>query len=159
MNRQFKIKVNGTEHHIDLHGNSMLVDDVPFVIGEQEGMLTVDGIAFDVKLEQERAVVDGQEYEIDLNGMRLRMRQQHRGASEAAIAPAGPGAVTAVMPGLIIKLKVAEGNEVKVGDVLLILEAMKMENEIAAERDGVVKKIHIEAGDRVENGQPLLDIE
>jgi biotin carboxyl carrier protein len=158
MNRQFKIKVNGIEHRIDLHGNSMLVDDVPFVIGMQNGMVTADGIAFDVQLEQTRAVVDGREFEIDLNGMRLRTQVQHRGNEQTA-APAGPGAVTAVMPGLIVKLKVAEGDEVKVGDVLLILEAMKMENEIIAEREGVVKKIHIEAGNRVENGQALLDIE
>ncbi len=158
MNRQFKIKVNGTEHRIDLSGNSMLVDDVPFIIGTQESMITVDGIAFDVQLEQTRAVVDGKEYEIDLNGMRLRS-QMHHHQGEQGPPPAGPGAVTAVMPGLVVKLLVTEGDAVHVGDVLLILEAMKMENEIAAERDGTVKKIHISAGDRVENGQALLDIE
>ncbi len=74
-------------------------------------------------------------------------------------APAGEGAVTAPMPGKILKILVKEGESVKTGQGLLILEAMKMENEIPAPKDGVVKKILIKEGDTVDTGQALLELE
>jgi biotin carboxyl carrier protein len=158
MDRLFKLKVDGVEYRIDLRGNGMLVDDVPFVIGTQDGMVTVDGIAFDVNVEDQRAVVDGHEFAIELAGVRLK-HSRNKLALEPELPLAGPGAVTAMMPGAIVRVQVEAGQAVEVGDVLLILEAMKMENEIQAERAGTVSKVHVKAGDRVETGQPLVDIE
>ncbi|ASJ04783.1 pyruvate/oxaloacetate carboxyltransferase [Thermococcus barossii] len=74
-------------------------------------------------------------------------------------APAGEGAVTAPMPGKILRILVKEGEEVKTGQGLLILEAMKMENEIPAPKDGVVKKILVKEGDTVDTGQTLIELE
>lgn len=65
-------------------------------------------------------------------------------------------AITAPMPGTIIKYEVSEGDLVQKGQTLLILEAMKMENRIVAPKDGVVKKILKNAGDHVKRGEPLL---
>ncbi|GCC52439.1 acetyl-CoA carboxylase biotin carboxyl carrier protein subunit [Chryseotalea sanaruensis] len=65
--------------------------------------------------------------------------------------------VKAPMPGLIINLKVAEGDTVKAGDQLLILEAMKMENILKSPGDGVVKKIKVKKGDSVEKNQVLIE--
>jgi propionyl-CoA carboxylase alpha chain len=53
------------------------------------------------------------------------------------------------MPGLVVSIAVAEGQEVKAGDTLAVIEAMKMENIIRAERDGVIKKIYVKPGDSV----------
>lgn len=64
--------------------------------------------------------------------------------------------VKAPMPGLVLKVFVAEGNEVKKGDNLFILEAMKMENIIKATADVTVKAVKIKPGDKVEKGQVLL---
>ena len=58
-------------------------------------------------------------------------------------------AVRSPMPGLVVSIAVAEGQEVKVGDTLAVIEAMKMENIIRAERDGIIKKIYVKPGDSV----------
>ncbi len=73
-------------------------------------------------------------------------------------APAGEGVVTAPMPGKILRILVKEGEQVKTGQGLLILEAMKMENEIPAPKDGVVKKILVKEGDTVDTGQALIEL-
>ncbi|RLD57414.1 MAG: acetyl-CoA carboxylase biotin carboxyl carrier protein subunit [Bacteroidetes bacterium] len=67
--------------------------------------------------------------------------------------------INAPLPGNIFKLIVKEGDSVEKGDVLLIMEAMKMENNILAETSGVVKKIHISEGDNVLQNDKLIEIE
>ena len=63
------------------------------------------------------------------------------------------------MQGMIVKLKVKIGDKVNEGDTVAVLEAMKMENDIQAEEDGVVKEIFVEAGDAVNSGDILMVIE
>jgi biotin carboxyl carrier protein len=65
----------------------------------------------------------------------------------------------APMPGLVVRLLVEEGQEVAKGDSLVVLEAMKMENEIRAEADGVVSSIHVSAGDAVTKNAVLIEFE
>lgn len=65
--------------------------------------------------------------------------------------------VKAPMPGLILDIKIEEGAEVKKGDVLMILEAMKMENVLKSPADGTIKDIKIKQGDNVEKNQVLID--
>ena len=76
----------------------------------------------------------------------------------AAAAPAGAEAVNAPMPGNINAVKVAAGQNVKKGDVLVILEAMKMENEIMAPRDGVVASVAVTKGATVNTGDLLVSL-
>jgi biotin carboxyl carrier protein len=71
----------------------------------------------------------------------------------------GGGVVRSVMPGIVLKVFVAEGDQVEVGTPLLILEAMKMENEIRAEGEGTVAKIHVEEGMAVNSNVSLLTIQ
>ena len=71
-------------------------------------------------------------------------------------AGAGEHSVDAPMPGKVIKLVAAEGQAVKAGDVLLILEAMKMQNEITADADGTVKKFNVAAGQSVKAHESLV---
>jgi biotin carboxyl carrier protein len=67
--------------------------------------------------------------------------------------------VTSPMPGTILDLKVSLGQTVKAGDILVILEAMKMENEIVAVKDGVVSKIYTSNGTPINIGEPIVSIE
>lgn len=67
--------------------------------------------------------------------------------------------IKAPMPGLILEVNVVEGQEVKQGDYLLVLEAMKMENTLTAPRDGVVKKLPIKQGQTVDKNQLLVEME
>ena len=79
-------------------------------------------------------------------------------APVAAPAAAGSVAVTAPMPGKILGVKASAGQAVKRGQVLLILEAMKMENEIVAPQDGTVASINVAVGDSVEPGATLATL-
>ena len=85
-------------------------------------------------------------------------------AAPAAAAPAAPAviaagtSVDAPLPGNIFAIKVKEGNAVKAGDVLIVIEAMKMENEVCAPSDGVVKQIAVTKGQLVATGDTLVVI-
>ena len=85
-------------------------------------------------------------------------------AAPAAAAPAAPvvtgagEAVNAPMPGNILKVNVANGQAVKEGDVLVVLEAMKMENEIMAPKNGTVTQVLVQKGSTVDTGAPLVVI-
>lgn len=80
-------------------------------------------------------------------------------APKPAPKPAGAASVAAPLPGSIIKVLVKAGAAVKRGDTVLTMESMKMENNIMAERDGVVKTIHVQPGQSVMQGDPLFDLE
>jgi biotin carboxyl carrier protein len=71
----------------------------------------------------------------------------------------GEGALEAPMPGKVIKLAVAEGAEVEAGDVLVVLEAMKMEHELTAPAAGTVVELRVAEGEQVEAGTPLAVID
>ena len=77
-------------------------------------------------------------------------------AAPKATAGAGEHSIDAPMPGKVIKLVASEGQAVKAGEVLLILEAMKMQNEIPADADGVVKKFNVAAGQSVKAHESLV---
>ena len=88
-------------------------------------------------------------------------------AAPAAAAPAAPAApvvtgageaVSAPMPGNILKVNVKAGDAVKSGTVLVVLEAMKMENEIMAPKDGTVTQVLVSKGSTVDTGAPLVVI-
>ena len=66
--------------------------------------------------------------------------------------------IAAPMPGNILRIEVTAGQAVKAGQILLILEAMKMENEIVAPRAGTLTKVHVQKGAVVNTGDPLFDI-
>ncbi|NDA97074.1 MAG: biotin/lipoyl-binding protein, partial [Actinobacteria bacterium] len=80
-----------------------------------------------------------------------------RGASQATAAASGT--ITAPMQGTVIKLLVSQGQTVAQGEAVLVLEAMKMENQIQADKAGVISKVNCKAGDTVGSGDVLLVIE
>jgi len=155
MKREFSLTLDGAAYKIVVDGNSILVNGQPFVVGFEEGHVLVDGTPYDVTLEANRAVVGGISYGLAVEGL-----EQQRGSPKATAAVVvGEGAVTAIMPGKIIRVLVAQGDQVAEGDVVCILEAMKMENELKAPQAGVVKALYVQPGQDVEMGAVLAEIE
>jgi biotin carboxyl carrier protein len=83
----------------------------------------------------------------------------HPSVARTASPAAGAGAVKSPLPGVILQMLVAPGDSVKVGQKLLVLEAMKMENNIDSDREGTVKGVSVRQGDSVLEGDVLLTIE
>jgi acetyl-CoA/propionyl-CoA carboxylase biotin carboxyl carrier protein len=109
------------------------------------------------------------EFEVEVNGklFGVRLYEENRGARErprrkggvARRATMGGGAVVAPMQGTIVEVLVEEGQEVAPDEALCLLEAMKMESEIRAQRSGRVAKVLVEAGKTVSSGEPLVVLE
>ena len=113
-----------------------------------------------------RVVVNGEEFEVeveDLSAPGLSMpseanmrRENPVYGSPKAYKSHGMNEVTAPLPGNITDIKVGVGDQVSIGDILMILEAMKMENEIVAPIDGKIKELYVEKGQIVPSGELLL---
>jgi 3-methylcrotonyl-CoA carboxylase alpha subunit len=95
---------------------------------------------------------------VQIAGVQYQLAQadnrQRRGASQAS-----SGDLTAEMPGQVLDVRVAIGDTVAAGTVLVVLEAMKMEIRITAPQDGTVATLHVSAGDVVERGQVLVELD
>jgi len=102
--------------------------------------------------------VNGNLYEITLEVIDKADVKAPAAPAAAPAAPAGAEKVSAPMPGTILSVNVTNGASVKKGDVLFILEAMKMENEIMAPRDGVIASVNTQKGSSVEAGTVLCTL-
>ena len=124
--------------------------------------VTLNGKIYEVEVEKGEAVIQA-EYEAALPQATPVAATQEVAAPSAApvaTAPASAGAnsLTAPMPGTINAVKVTSGQQVKKGDVLFVLEAMKMENEIYADKDGKVGQVFVQKGASVSTGSPLCEL-
>ena len=151
---EFSLVLDGVTYKIAIDGNSVLVNGQPFVVGFEEERVLVDGTPYDVALEGDEVIVAGIAHELAVEGL-----EEEKAGPRAATVVASEGAVVAIMPGKIIRVLVAEGDEVAEGDVVCILEAMKMENELKAPQSGTVQSLHVQPGQDVEAGAVLAEIE
>jgi biotin carboxyl carrier protein len=97
--------------------------------------------------------VEGREFCIEKPSAELRRRAKAGGALKAEEVIGAP------MPGVIVKVPVSEGDVLKAEDVLVVVESMKMENDVRAQGRARVKKVHVKAGDSVKFGSPLVELE
>ncbi len=97
----------------------------------------------------------GERFEVEVQDDRSKQIEAltGRGRKEAV-----GGVIKAPMPGLVVRVEVTAGQEVAAGTGLVVVEAMKMENELRASHPGVVEQVHVSAGDRVEKGAPLVTL-
>ena len=124
---------------------SLLLDGASHRVAARRG----EGDAWHVTL-------DGDGIRADVVDERSRAIREMTGSADR---DSGPRPVRAPMPGLVVKVEVAEGDEVAVGDGLVIVEAMKMENELRAEAPGRVKAVRVEPGEAVDKDQVLVEFE
>lgn len=114
-----------------------------------EYTVKVNGKNYAVKLEGDKATVNGKAYDIDVKA----------GIEQKATSGSATGEeVKAALPGNILRIEVSEGDEVAEGDVLLVVEAMKMETEIKSPKAGTVQAIEVAQGDKIVTGQSLVVI-
>jgi biotin carboxyl carrier protein len=100
-------------------------------------------------------LVQGTLYRVSVEDERMRRLAQ---AARGFAPPSGEIAIKAPMPGLIVAVSVTQGQQVQEGQVLVVLESMKMENELRAPRAGVVSQIRVEGGQSVEQHETLVAI-
>jgi len=149
IDRDNEILVNGQRYEIDFQtspeGNvfSMLLNHRSL-----EGMVEQRDDRWDV-------LIRGELYEVQVLDERSYRLAKARGSVTAVT---GDATIKSPMPGIIIAVPVAEGDLVKKGDQVVILESMKMENELRAPRDGLVSRVHVSPGASVEKEQTLVTI-
>lgn len=121
--------------------------------------VTLNGKVYEVEVEKGEAMIKAEFDAAVPASAPAPVQQPAQAAAPAPAAPSGSAsAVVAPMPGNINAVKVASGQAVKKGDVLVILEAMKMENEIVAPKDGKVGQVFVQKGATVQTGAPLVEV-
>ena len=123
-----------------------------------EGMTihTGDELWLEIHGRKHKAVATkvGDAWWVHVNGHTMQFEVIEPGASSSD----NEGGLSAPMPGKILEVHVSEGQNVKSGDVLMVMEAMKMEHKIVASSDGIVESIHFKEGDQVPQGAELLSL-
>ncbi|MBS1364483.1 MULTISPECIES: biotin/lipoyl-containing protein [Alistipes] len=131
--KEYKLKINSNDYHVVVSGLSNGRADV---------------------------MVNGQSYSVEIADAGAASAPAVTATAPAPAAkPAAGGAVKSPLPGVVLDIQVAVGDRVGTGQRLMILEAMKMENNIDSDREGTVKEIKVATGDSVLEGDVLLTIE
>ncbi len=138
--KKFKFTINGNDYSVDVHG-----------IEENLARLEVNGTPYNVELH--RTVKASKTPTLVRTAVKQQVipdiQKKEGGSSHPILAP---------LPGSILKLEVGKGDIVEKGQLLLIMEAMKMENRVLADRAGVVENIKVQPGDSVLQGDVILEI-
>lgn len=141
--KEYKLKIRGTEYNVYIKN-----------VKDNVANLTVNGVEYDVEVEGIKTAPT----RVVNKGIQTPTMQ----SAEPVVKPAASGGdampLKSPLPGVVLDVKVKEGDAVKAGQTVLILEAMKMENNIEADRDGVIDRINARQGDSVLEGDVLLTI-
>ncbi|PWB70073.1 MAG: hypothetical protein C3F07_17745 [Anaerolineales bacterium] len=147
------------ERHISVNGKTYDVD-FEAVSGQPVYSLIVDGRSHEAYVQEGddawQVLLRGRLYPITVQDER---EKRLRAAAGGGVAETGEFHLKAPMPGLVVSIPVEEGQQVTKGQVLIILESMKMQNELKSPRDGVINRIKVKAGESVEQKQPLLSVQ
>jgi len=150
-------EVGRSVYRVSVDGHEFLVD------GKKTGLtnysLIVDNRSFEVDVDvaedEYHVLVDGRSYHVEL----VDERRVRLGGAQSGIQLQGRQQVSVPMPGRVIAVLVGEGDKVEKGQGLVIVEAMKMENEVRSPIAGEVKHIRVKAGDALEAGATLMVVE
>lgn len=155
--KEYQIEVVD-EHHVRV-GERLLAVNFESVSGQPVYSLILDGKSF------ESYVYQGEEdWQVLLRGHLFQVKVEDerekrlKAAAGGGVVEGGEFKLKAPMPGLVVSIPVSEGQEITKGQVLVILESMKMQNELKAPRDGKVDRIRVKTGESVEQKQTLLSV-
>lgn len=165
---KYIVTVNGVRYTVERDGDQVALGDTEAAatleqVGDTPVRLVTIGTAVHrviVKHRVEKGAyqlwLDGHVYDVEALDERARAI---RDLSAAAAGPAGPAPLVAPMPGLIVRIAVAEGDTVQAGQGLIVMEAMKMENELRAPGNGTVRRVAVATGTAVEKGTILIELD
>jgi glutaconyl-CoA/methylmalonyl-CoA decarboxylase subunit gamma len=144
--KNFKFTINGNEYDAEIIG-----------IEENTAEVSVNGVSYTVEIDRKMQTVKTPKL---VRTMAVPSTDSHPSVSKTASpsAPKGTGSIKSPLPGVILEIFVREGDTVKIGQKLLMLEAMKMENNINADKEGRVAAIKVGKGDSVMEGDILIVI-
>lgn len=151
--KEYKFKINGNDYCVAINS-----------IEGKNADVTVNGVSYNVELENAPVAAPQAQAAPAVAAAPAAAPQAQAAASAAApaapkaAAPAGGKTITSPLPGVILSIDVKEGQAVKRGQKVAVLEAMKMENEILSEFDGTVSAIHVSKGDSVLEGANVVTI-
>jgi biotin carboxyl carrier protein len=155
--KEFQIEVVD-EKHVRV-GDRLLEVDFESVNGQPVFSVILDGKSYESFISESdegwQVLMRGKQYQITVEDER---EKRLRAAAGGGVAEGGEFNLKAPMPGLVVAIPVAEGQEIKKGQVLIILESMKMQNELKSPKDGIVERIRVKAGESVEQKQALLSV-
>ena len=155
--KQFLVEIID-EKHVSVDGKVYEVD-FESVSGQPVFSLIVDGKSHEGYVargdENWQVLLRGRLYPITVEDER---EKRLRSAAGGGVAESGEFHLRAPMPGLAVAILVEEGQTVKKGQVLLILESMKMQNELKSPRDGTIGRVRVKAGETIEQKQTLLSV-
>ncbi len=152
IDRHDRITVDGVE----------LAADLKLVEGRHLYSLLLNNASYEIVLDPDAEARNS--YDVMVGGLRYEVKVQDERSRRLSLAdrrlraPEGELAIKAPIPGLIVRVAIEPGLELAEGDTLVILEAMKMENELRAPRAGVVHEVRVQPGDQVTLGQVLLTV-
>ena len=161
---KYYARIGTNEYEIDIDAESnVTIDGNPVTVDlRQSGApelysVLFGGHSFDMLIEPQRfnyaITFHGEQFEVQIEDERTRKLNTGR---KAPAVPHGELAIKAPIPGLVVKVLVAEGDQVEDGQPMVLLEAMKMENEIRSMRAGTVHSIKVSEGQRVEQNEVLM---
>ena len=163
----YHVTVAGRTHQVEIGPGGVTVDGTPVETDLQaipEG--PIRSLLLDAASHEIVARDEGRgRWDLHLGGHHLAAEvldertRAIRAMSGASAGPGGPKPLCAPMPGLVVRVEVAEGDQIEPGRGLIIIEAMKMENELRADVAGRITRIHVAAGEAVTKDQVLIDIE
>ncbi len=166
---KYIVEVNGRRHEVTIADGKAGIDGesgTPAELSDIEGspvrMIRIGDEVFRVVAEKREGKgryslwVDGYRFEVEALDER---RRALRDLTAAAAGPTGPAPIVAPMPGLIVRINVGPGDTVEAGQGVVVMEAMKMENELRATAAGTVKRIGVGPGMAVEKGAVLVELE
>lgn len=153
---QATLTIDGIPYEVMIRGELVTVDGKPFAVHVADDGVHLTHKTYAVKIEGGIVIIDGVPHRLEWKRRRTTAEVAKKTETPFPIAE---GAITAILPDKIVELRVREGDAVKQGDVVAILEAMKMENELKASQDGIVRAVHVRVGDDVEQHQVVIEIE
>ena len=155
--RQFMIELLD-DNHVVVDGTTYEVD-FDSISDQPVYSMIVDGKSYEAYMypsdEGWQVLLQGRLYSAIVEDER---EKRLRAAAGGSVADRGDFHLKAPMPGLVVSIPVGEGQEIQQGDVLLILESMKMQNELKSPRNGKVARLRVKVGDSVEQRQTLLSV-